>query len=77
MSNEELREAIRGAVDLFPGSLREIARRAEVDPSHVARILRGEREATVNVARRLMQVLQETAAESGRAAEILRRTLKD
>ena len=70
-----LEEALRKALEQAPGTLRAIAREAGVPHSTLVRIKRGERGATVEVARAVADAFGRWSGRCGSAEGLLRDAL--
>lgn len=71
-----LRKALSEAMELGPGTLRELARESGVSVGHLSRILSGERNGTPEIAERVGEAFQRWAERSSEAAAIIRRSTK-
>ena len=69
-------EAIRQALEAWPGSLRSLAREAGVAHSTLVRIRDGEFEASPEVTQQIATALEVAGSRCQRAAQRLRRSLK-
>lgn len=74
--SEELAEVVREVLDRVPGSDRELCLQAGVPPSTISRIRKGERGATLEVARALADVLTQWGRDCADAEAALRRALQ-
>jgi transcriptional regulator with XRE-family HTH domain len=68
---EEMRKAFLFAVQVWPGSQSDLARKLHMDQSHLARIVRGERSVTPDVARETAELFRVVASEMEAAAQEL------
>lgn len=71
----ELSEAVKAAVELAPGSLRALARAADVPHSTLVHIVHGKREATPELARKVATALEAWSATCGETADRIRQSL--
>jgi hypothetical protein len=69
----DLNTAIRRAVKTAPCSSRQLALAAEFDPSLLTRILSGERDATPDIAAKLVDALTAWRDRCNEAASMIRR----
>ena len=74
---EELRKAFLFALQIWSGSQSELARKLHIDQSHLARIVRGERSVTPDVARETVELFRVVASEMEGAAQELAVELED
>jgi hypothetical protein len=72
----ELAQAVIEALDALPCSDRNVALRANVPPSTIARIRSGERGATPAVAQAILDAASEMKAGCGEAERTLKRALR-
>jgi hypothetical protein len=71
----DLPTSIRKAVQLIPGSARQLAMEAGIDPSLLTRICTGHKTATPEVAAKLERALRDWAERCGKAADLINRQL--
>ena len=73
---KEKQQAISAALASYPGTLRALAREAELDHSLLVRIRSGERTATAETVQGLLKAFAKCRARCEEAEEALRATLK-
>lgn len=64
-------KAVRAALRVWPGTLRELARAADVPNSTLSRIATGERDASADVARAVARVCADAAESLEETAKML------
>jgi hypothetical protein len=73
---KEKQQAISAVLASYPGTLRALAREAELDHSLLVRIRSGERAATVETVRGLLNAFAKCKARCEEAEKALRATLQ-
>jgi len=75
MNMDTYQQAIRRAIELAPGTIRELGRNAGIDQSWLIRIRQGEKSPSDVQMEKVFMALADYADRSARAAQIIREAL--